>query len=168
VGLPSKLLKVACTTGWFEDGPLSDTQLKEARDKRAVERSLGMSHEQDTPNTISRKNNPTLALKLLRWIIKMSFKTKDIPTAEKGNIVTGLPKTEGQVNSTDTLRPISVGPVIGKIINHVVATRLGKAIVAHKLMDNAQFAFLPGRSIHGAIGELLECLKKSAQAPNNT
>ena len=102
---------------------------------------------------------PHHAKNLLLKILNLCLATRNMPTSEKKNIVTGPPKSEGQVNSTDNLRPISVGPVIGRLLNKIMAARLSNNILKYKLMDEAQFAFLPGRDIHEAINSVLHCYK---------
>jgi len=116
--------------------------------------------------TVERR--PEGALKLLKLIINHSLEARTIPETEKYNTVTGLPKGEGQVTSTAKMRPISVGPVIGKIINKLIAYRLARSLIASDSMDKAQFAFLPGLSIHEAINSVLACFKQSTKAKPNT
>ena len=167
VGVPSLLIKIACTTTWKEQRVLSNRRKKAWHNAQTALQKIGMPHETRPPQTEEITVTPRHATQLLKWIIQQSFVAKDLPDMDKNTIITGLPKLEGQVNSTDTIRPISVGPAIGRLINHIVAHRMSGAIVKHGLLDQASYAFLPGKSIHGAISGVLECLKQSHRAGNN-
>ena len=90
-------------------------------------------------------------------LLNLCLDTRDLPTREKHGITTGLPKTEGLVTSTDNIRPISVGPAIGRLLNKIIADRLSALLVQHKILNSAQFAFLPGGDIHEPINSVLAC-----------
>jgi hypothetical protein len=101
-------------------------------------------------------------------ITEVSFRAGDLPPPEKLGRITGLPKREGQVNSTDTIRPITVSPIIGRNINNILAKRLGNILEKHHILDQAQFSFLPGRNCHQALTSILQCLEQSKHAPNHS
>jgi hypothetical protein len=110
----------------------------------------------------------TAGLNLATIITNLCLSARDIPQQEKENIVTGLPKSEGSVFSTDNIRPISVGPIFGRLINKLVATRLGRTFALHPILDPAQFAFLPGKSIHEPIDTIIKCFTQSRDAPDSS
>ena len=114
--------------------------------------------------TVEVTVQPNRAAWLLRDIINFCIETKDIPDTLKHTIVTGLPKDEGQVNDLDRIRPISVGPIVGRIVNKVLAARLGHTLSEHSILDWAQYAFLPGRNIHEPINTLISCFEQSLLA----
>jgi hypothetical protein len=97
-------------------------------------------------------------------IINLCLLARDIPQSEKENIVTGLPRKEGQVFSTDSIRPISVGPTFGRLVNRLIATRPSNVLTHNKILDPAQFAFLPGKSIHEPIDTIVRCFDQSLKA----
>jgi hypothetical protein len=107
---------------------------------------------------------PNRATWLLRDIINFCIETRDLPDTLKHTIVTGLPKDEGQVNDLDRIRPISVGPIVGRIVNKILASRLGHTLSEHSILDGAQYAFLPGRNIHEPINTLINCFEQSVLA----
>ena len=111
---------------------------------------------------------PTRFVKLLTRLINLCLITKDIPNDEKHSIVTPIAKSGSQVRDTKNIRPIAVGPIIARIINKMMARRLADKLVRHNLLDPAQYAFLPGRSIHEPINSVLHCLDdyKSRQGTN--
>jgi hypothetical protein len=69
---------------------------------------------------------------------------------------------------TSRLRTISVGPVIGRLINKMMATRLGSLLVKNDVLNKAQWAFLPGLTIHGPISDIIETYRSSLQAENDS
>ena len=110
-------------------------------------------------HTTIKVYEPHLTMSLLRRILNLCLETGDIPSVEKLGIITGLPKSDGLVNDTDDLRPITVGPAINRLLHKVLADRLSAAIVKYKLIDEAQFAFLPGGDIHEPISAVTTCYR---------
>jgi exonuclease III len=176
--LPAALLKAVTTNTYQETVKKTVKEMK--RERRYAE--TGNMHQpagRDPRGAPTRRTihinqdkqvtrHPDRALKLLTHVINLSLKAGSVPESEKRTVVTGLPKGEGQVHSTANLRPISVGPVIGKLINKMIAERLGAALIQHNMLDPAQFAFLPGRSMHEAINSVIACFRQSNNAENNT
>ena len=121
--------------------------------------------DKDTKNTIRKK--PREVLSLLRKIVTMAIKIKNLPSNEKITVTTNIPKMEGQVNDLDKTRPISVSPIIGRIINKIMARRLARTLDEHSYIDKAQHAFLPGKSIHEPIQTAIHCYQQSLTTPNN-
>ena len=161
------LLKACLHTTW--QGQIKPTTKAKKQDdihkkffnQMTAERTRLNLNLEEEKNEKTQTYIPHHARNLLLKILNLCILTRDMPASEKMNIVTGLPKSEGQVNSTDNLRPISVGPVIGRLLNKIMASRLSNNILKYKLMDEAQFAFLPGRDIHEAINSVLHCYKDS-------
>ena len=187
--IPAKLMKIAClrnVTIWTRKTTkelATDAYLNSVRDGKTAEetmrrwlhnRHIGRKCDIIPPEVVQdpllykRKTIPlTRAVDLLAHIMTLSFQTRNIPDAQKTTTITTTPKEGGMVTSLDAVRPISVSPIVGRLINHVVAHRLGKEIVRKKIMDAAQFAFLPGMGIHEAIQSVLLCLRKSKNTPIN-
>jgi hypothetical protein len=66
------------------------------------------------------------------------------------------------VNDLDKTRPISVSPIIGRLINKIMARRLAKALDGTGCIDQAQHAFLPGKNmIHEPIQTAIQCYQQS-------
>ncbi len=139
--LPTCLLKAATFGKWVynipEDSPDSESH--------SLASKFFTAHAPPPSNTNDKSEKPnSLALLLLRRIFKASILSKSIPQSQKLSVITGLPKertkgnyTEGtgHLNSTDLMRPISVGPIIGKLINSMMAARLGKLLVKHNVLN---------------------------------
>lgn len=114
-------------------------------------------------NSILTTQEPNLAFTLVRRVLNLSLETGDIPEFEKLGIITGLPKSDGLVNDTDDMRPITVGPAFNRLLHKILADRLSAAVVKHKLIDQAQFAFLPGGDIHEPISTATACYRNRTQ-----
>jgi hypothetical protein len=172
--LPARLIKIAAHKPWKTKESKPDIQLARERQQHEWDAAQGLappngeiSLEMDT------HTHPTRSIKLLRMIVEASFRAGDLPNPEKHGIITGLPKADkktvyAHVSSTTSLRPITVSPIIGRIINNVMAKRFGSALELNNILDPAQFAFLPGRNIHQAISAIVECFTQSNSTPNNT
>jgi hypothetical protein len=172
--LPARLIKIAAHKTWKTKESKPDIQLARERQQHEWDAAQGLappngeiSLEMDT------HTHPTRSIKLLRMIVEASFRAGDLPNPEKHGIITGLPKADkktvyAHVSSTTSLRPITVSPIIGRIINNVMAKRFGSALELNNILDPAQFAFLPGRNIHQAISAIVECFTQSNSTPNNT
>ena len=108
-----------------------------------------------------KEHIPFYGIHILTYITALCFEARDIPESEKHGIITPLPKTQGQINSTDTIRPITVGPIIGRLVNKIIAGRLGSNITKYDILDQAQFAFLMGKNIHEPINSIIHCYRQS-------
>ena len=162
------LLKTICLTEWDITVNKSDLEIqRETTARNTAQELYDLTKEGEVPPppalTKTMTKTPLYAPHMIQKIIKHSFKAQDIPTSEKLNIVTGLPKKEGQVNDTDNIRPI-----IGRIINKIISKRLGIILKNNHLIDKAQFAFLPGGDIQEPINTVIQCFSQSLSAANET
>ena len=163
-----QLIKIATSTPWeTKNVKKTNREIKQETHTRKIEQAKGQTQHTPISPTHTVKHYPTRSLELLRKIAMLSLKARDIPLYEKKAIVTGLPKKGGHVDSTDNIRPISVSPIIGRIINNIIARRLGAALEKHKILDPAGHAFLPGGNIHQPLDTIIQCLTKSKQTQNN-
>ena len=85
---------------------------------------------------------PKLFPELTAIIMNLCLELQDLPENQKLTVVTGLPKKEGAAGSTASLRPISVGPVLGRLINKVIADRIGETLYELDILSSAQTAVL--------------------------
>jgi ribonuclease HI/exonuclease III len=104
---------------------------------------------------------PIYGGKLLLRILNLCLETKDVPLQEKNGVITGLPKSMGLVNSTDDIRPITVGPAIHRLLHKIMADRLSTLLVRFNKLDRAQFAFLPCGDVHEPIGTATACYREA-------
>ena len=112
------------------------------------------------------KHKPKEIITLIQQIITLSLEGRDIPETEKHCLVTALPKAKSYITSFNDSRPITVGPIMGRLINKLIAQRLAEVIVRKGYMDPAQFAFLPGKSIHEPISTAIHAYEQSNRAKN--
>ena len=167
------LLKSALTSSWLALAPTTDIHKKEHvsnilfNEEYAARRlKLGLKNREtpsdlgdESPDTRRVTRTPDSTVTLVMWIFNLCLKAKDVPSDEKLTVVTGLPKRGGRIHSTTLLRPISVGQVLNRFFNKILAGRLAGLFVRHKKMDPAQFAFLPDHDIHEPINTSVECFR---------
>lgn len=173
--LAPRLLKTVLTRPWYYDVPKGPDQhrqdsyhwrfAEEMRQYKATGR-WSASHSEPPPGTYpptySKCFQPSHAPRLLLRILNLCIQTGDIPSSEKLGVVSALPKAEGQIYTLDAMRPITVGPAFSRFFHKILAHRLSRLMVEHKIMDPAQSAFLPGRDIHGPISAALACYRDRA------
>jgi exonuclease III len=169
--LPPHLVKTAATKPWKIKVEKSAKQKMREKRQSTWEEEMGLEikpEPQEQTNEILV--HPTRSIKLLRMVVETAFLARNIPKPEKKGIVTPLskvgPKMEGPINSIQHIRPITVSPILGRIINNVLAKRLAGALEKHKILSQSQFAFLPGRNIHQAISSIKQCFAQSNRARN--
>jgi hypothetical protein len=172
-GLSPGLLKLACLTTWercdekgTEDYRHDATQHRfntymtdPEYERKWNEGASDLPLPPNNPTTVKRTIEPAPTRRLLLRVINSFISAGDIPQCEKLGILTGLPKNEGLVMSTDKIRPITVGPAVNRLLHKIMARRLGAKIAQHDIIDRAQFAFLPGKDIHEPINTALTCYR---------
>lgn len=99
------------------------------------------------------KECPDLISESLTQIFNESIKTGIFPTDWKRARVTPLYKNSGERTDPSNYRPISVIPVIAKLIERVVYNQLYKYLIDNKLLSQYQSGF---RSLHSTVTALLE------------
>ena len=96
------------------------------------------------------------------YVVNRSFADNIFPTAMKTAKLNPLHKG-GQKNLCDNLRPISLLPVLSKLIEKIMFRRTVKHLEDHDVIFAKQFGFRTNHStndaIHLLIGELLDGLK---------
>ena len=78
-------------------------------------------------------------------IVNMSLQTGEVPEDFKIAKITPLFKS-GSPKETDNYRPISVLPIMSKILEKIVHNQLMRYLDENKLLSSKQFGFRPGRS----------------------
>jgi hypothetical protein len=172
--IPPALLKAVTMTMWHVETPktasdrardaLDDKFVTYCHSERAYEgrpEQLDLLHCQASTlkSTTTVTYEPTQTRNLLMRILNLCLRSGDLPASEKRGILTGLPKSEGLVTSTDDIRSITVGPAVNRLLHKILADRLSAACVKHGLIDRAQFAFVPGGDIHEPIGTATACYR---------
>lgn len=89
------------------------------------------------------------------YLLNLSLSTGSLPEEWKMATVVPIPKVKNSHNVTD-LRPISLLPLPGKILEHFVHTNLLTYLERHDLLTRKQFGFRPGLSTTDAIATFVD------------
>ena len=189
--LTVNLLKTITLTGWVEQIPKTKAHVNRDKATQKLQHLKALRrHIADESNRLDMARpipqdpapqeplpthkdvhlQPTMTMRVMRLIIKRAYKARDYPKSEKKGTITGLPKPgqRGLIRSTDTIRPLTVSPIIGRVINAVLAKWVGRALADNHILDPAGHAFLPGLSIHDCIATWTHCARQSSHAEDNT
>ena len=100
-------------------------------------------------------------------IINMSFQSGVFPKAMKTAKVTAIFKS-GDHRLASNYRPISILPVLSKVIEKIVNNKLVSFLFSRNLITSCQYGFLPGRSTVLASVDLFETVCESLKNRENT
>ena len=81
------------------------------------------------------KQKPHNLLNLLTTIANLSITLQDLPNSQKKTLVTVIPKKGTRITNLKNIRPISVSPLLSKLISGILASRLGRLLVEHDVLD---------------------------------
>ena len=95
------------------------------------------------------------------YIINLSLSTGTVPNAMKQAKVVPIYKNSGSKEIMKNYRPVSLLPVISKVLERIVYNRLFEYLVKHKLLHTSQYGFQPGLSTELAILELQDRLNSA-------
>ena len=84
------------------------------------------------------------------------LRTSCFPSAWKSSVIVPLLKDEQKERSMSNIRPISLQSCLGKLLNQILAHRLGAFFARHPVLNPAQRGFINGGSITKCIDELLD------------
>lgn len=90
-----------------------------------------------------------------KYLLNLSLTSGKVPTEWKTAIVVPIPKIKHSHNVSD-LRPISLLPLPGKILERSVHANLLTYLEQHNLLSRWQFGFRPGLSTTDAIATLVD------------
>ena len=123
-----------------------------ARDIRSIIKSLRSSSASGYDNiSVSFIQDGSRELSTpLMILINLCLRQSIFPNAEKLANVTPIFKS-GDQSSMDNYRPISVLPVLAKIIERVVHRQLSDYLEDNSLLSTNQFGFRKGRSTRHAV-----------------
>ena len=88
------------------------------------------------------------------YIINLSLSTGIVPKAMKIAKVVPIFKNSGSDTIMKNYRPVSLLPVLSKVLERIVYNRLFHYLMKHNIFSPAQYGFLPNRSTELAILEL--------------
>lgn len=96
------------------------------------------------------KNLTPAIIAPLTIIYNISLSTGEFPDSWKTALVTPIHKS-GDKNLSSNYRPISLLGVFSKILEKIVNSRLVKFLEKHRLLNDRQFGFRPGKSTEQAV-----------------
>ena len=107
-------------------------QLKRMKKKKAT----GLD---GLPSQLLRDCSQTLSLPLT-YLINLSIKTNQVPTLWKKARIVPIYKS-GAVDTPESYRPISILPVISKILERAIHEQLMNHLEANQLLNEWQFGY---------------------------
>ena len=137
--------------------PFTPEEVNQLTHKIDVTKSSGLSN---INVTVLRDALTALQNKFLK-ILNISAKFSKFPSAWKFGTIIPLPKKANSENVTD-LRPISLLPVPGKILERLVCTRLNNYLEKHAHLTQAQHGYRKGRSTLTSITKFLNDVYSNA------
>ena len=94
------------------------------------------------------------------YIINLSLNTGIVPEAMKLAKVVPIFKNSGTNTIMKNYRPVSLLPVLSKVLERIVYNRLFHYLMKHKFFSASQYGFQPNRSTEYAILELQDRIMK--------
>ena len=101
------------------------------------------------------KNAGDVILPSITKLMNLSLSTGTYPEEWKHSKILPLHK-KGDVNAIKNYRPISILPVLSKILERIVHKQLHDYLVSNDVLSNAQFGFRPGHTTASALGALTD------------
>ena len=103
------------------------------------------------------KSNLTVTASLIMHIINLSIVSLKVPVNWKSATLTPLYK-EGDKTDPANYRPISILPVINKVLEQVVHNQVYKYLSHNKMLSDAQFGFRQGYSMSTCVLNLINTI----------
>ena len=125
-------------------------------DQIEIGKSSGMEHI----NSYVLKISFISLLPKLTYLFNRSILSGTFPTAWAHGTITPIPKS-GDLKMVGNWRPITLVPLPGKILEHLIHKRLFNIFMDANLLSNYQFGFVPGRSTSQAVFNLYKDLSTS-------
>ena len=107
------------------------------------------------------KRLPRKGLVMLTKIVNACLRTSHFPTSWKHAVVTAIPKPGKDITNPTNYRPISLLPVMSKILERVVLTRIEGHIEQRNVVPPQQFGFKRGHSTNHQLARLTRNVKNS-------
>lgn len=106
------------------------------------------------------KQNMKHLIAPITHICNLSFKTAVFPKALKKSVILPIYKN-GDKSSVTNYRPISILPVLSKILERLMNNRLVKYLEKYDLLASNQYGFRRGRSTSDAVSNLNDYIVKA-------
>ena len=98
---------------------------------------------------------------ILTHLFNLSISTHTVPSDWKKAMVTPIYKGKGSKNDMSNYRPISITPIISKILEAAIKEQITKYLINNNLISMKQFAYMPGRSTQTALHSDLDNIAKN-------
>ena len=113
----------------------------------------------DELSVVLIKDSASVISKPLSYLLNLSLKTSQVPRDWKIAKITAIFKSADSTN-TDNYTPISVLPIISKVLERAVHTKVMNYLEKYNLLSNNQFGYGKKRSTRLATTFLLELFRK--------
>ena len=127
------------------------SELKEIKKNKAA--GLG-----DLPGVLN-KDSASVVSKSLLYLLNLSLKTSQVPKDWKIAKITPIFKS-GDSTNTDSYKPISVLPILSKVLERAVHMQVINYLEKYKLLSNNQFGYQKKRNTRPAATLLLDLFRK--------
>ncbi|KAL9694799.1 hypothetical protein quinque_014084 [Culex quinquefasciatus] len=107
------------------------------------------------------KRLPRKGLVMLTLIVNACFRISYFPSSWKHAIVTAIPKPGKDITNPTNYRPISLLPVMSKILERVVLSRIGNFVEQRNVVPPQQFGFKRGHSTNHQLVRLTRNVRNS-------
>lgn len=97
------------------------------------------------------KNNADVLTPIITTLINLSMTEATVPKLLKTSIIRPIYKS-GTKSDYNNYRPISILPIIEKVLEEVISTRLNGFLSKYKVISKCQYGFQKGRSINELLG----------------
>eukprot|EP00794_Sanderia_malayensis_P018502 gene18502-20357_t len=111
------------------------------------------------PGPFVKDGAEEIAVPLLH-LINLSLRESFFPTSEKCAKITSINKS-GELSSMDNYRPISILPVLSKVLEMVVHKQLYGYLEVKNLLSSSKFGFRPLRSTQHAVTYFSDFVRKN-------
>lgn len=129
------------------------------KELKLLKRSKATGFDDLPPNLI--KDSAEMISKPMAFIVNLSLKTGVMPTEWKIALIKPLHKS-GEGANPDNYRPISILPVLSKIMEKAVHNQLSEYLESNNLLSEKQFGYRKKRSTELAKALLLDDIRKAA------
>ena len=113
------------------------------------------------------KNNCNVLTPVITKIINASMSEASVPHVWKTSVIRPIFKN-GKKNDYGNYRPISILPIVEKVMEEIVTTRLNNFITKYKLINKMQFGFQKGKGINQLLGLFTNHVNRSMSLSMNS
>lgn len=111
-------------------------------------------HDSISPKILKQLSKPEGIILPFVHIVNLSLSTGIVPKAMKVSKVVPILKNNGSNEVMKNYHPVSLLPVLSKVLARVVYNRLYNFLVKHNILNVSQYGFQPDLSTELAILEL--------------